>query len=151
MFWHIDTGIDCSGPYCIPVPKAILAVGKNLSKRWLGITVQGIIETSVAHSSTDSVFFTCVFGGGERRCVGFDILLQILQITTRNGMEKLWGPFSCSTDKSGYFGVNQSGRGQPELVIIGNVAQHEIEVASRLCCRGANDVTVSCFNVWDNT
>lgn len=66
VFWHIDTRIDCYGPYCIPVPKAILAVGKNLSKRWLGTTGQGIIETWVGHSSTDSV---CCFAlQGSRTC-----------------------------------------------------------------------------------
>ena len=49
VFWHIDTRIDCCGPYCIPVPKAILAVGKNLSKRWLCTTEQEIIEMWVGH------------------------------------------------------------------------------------------------------
>lgn len=84
-FDTLDTGIDCSGPYCIPVPKAILAVGNNLSKRWLGTTVEGIIETWVGHSSTDSVFLSVGLGGGGRGCVGSDTLLQSLHIAKWHG------------------------------------------------------------------
>lgn len=84
VFWHIDMRIDCYGPYCIPVPKAILAIGKNLSKWWLGTTVEGIIETQVVQSSTVSVFFTVGLRGHEDMCVTFEILpcnKKNLQIT----------------------------------------------------------------------
>lgn len=65
LFWHVDTRTDCWGPYCIPVPKAILAAGENevMTRR---SSTGGIIETSVAHSSTDSGLFTLHSAGGER-------------------------------------------------------------------------------------
>lgn len=31
LFWHVDSRTDCWGPYCIPVPKAILAAGERRS------------------------------------------------------------------------------------------------------------------------
>lgn len=71
VFWHIDTRIDCSGPYCIPVPQAISAVGKTprlSDSAQQNTTVKGITETSDAHSFTCSEFFTwagCLLGGGR--------------------------------------------------------------------------------------
>lgn len=120
VFWHIDMRIDCSGPYCIPVPQAILAVGKNPpSKWWLGTTVKGITETSDAHSFTGSEFFTWAGSllerGRQEWAWALTADLENLDMSPRKNGRRCF--LLSATAWNVCFYVGWTDRGQPDLVI----------------------------------